>query len=98
MTEEAQRVFDAIDALKEIADPTERARALGEVLKALPSRNKELKEARQEAVKELLARPGASLRTVGAELDISFSTVQDIVKGYSGSGKNRPKQVEASDG
>ncbi|MGV9282142.1 hypothetical protein [Streptomyces sp. NPDC003730] len=96
MTEEAQRVFDAIDALKQIADPTERARALGEVLKALPGQNKALKEARQEAVKELLARPGASLRSVGAELSISFSTVQDIVKGYSGSGKNRPK-TEADD-
>ncbi|QJT04378.1 protein phosphatase CheZ [Streptomyces asoensis] len=97
MTEEAQRVFDAIDAVKAIADPTERARALGEVLKALPGQNKALKEARQAAVSELLARPGASLRTVGAELNISFSTVQDIVKGYSGSGKNRPK-TEASDG
>lgn len=92
MTEEAQRVFDAIDALKEIADPTERARALGEVLKAMPSQNKALKEARQAAVGELLNRPGASLRTVGAELDISFSTVQDIMKGYSGSGSKRPKK------
>jgi hypothetical protein len=97
VTEEAQRVFDAIDALKEIADPTERARALGEVLKALPGQNKALKEARQEAVQELLARPGASLRTVGADLDISFSTVQDIVKGYSGSGKNRPKVQQAEE-
>ncbi|WP_405676769.1 hypothetical protein OG292_19750 [Streptomyces sp. NBC_01511] len=92
MTEEAQRVFDAIDALKKIADPTERARALGEVLKALPGQNKALKEARQEAVRELLARPGASLRTVGADLEINFSTVQDIAKGYSGSGKSRPKK------
>ncbi|MFD8774529.1 hypothetical protein [Streptomyces sp. NPDC059916] len=91
MTEEAQRVFDAIDALHGIADPTERARALTEVLKALPGQNKALKEARQEAVKELLDRPGASLRTVGSELGISFSTVQDIAKGYSGSGKSRPK-------
>ncbi|WP_086765381.1 hypothetical protein [Streptomyces bobili] len=98
MTEEAQRVFDAIDALKEIADPTERARALSEVLKALPGQNKALKEARQEAVNELLARPGASLRTVGAELGISFSTVQDIAKGYSGSGKSRPKREETSGG
>ncbi|MFE9684151.1 helix-turn-helix domain-containing protein [Streptomyces sp. NPDC006285] len=98
MTEEAQRVFDAIDALKEIADPTERARALSEVLKALPGKNKALKEARREAVQQLLAQPGASLRTVGAELDISFSTVQDIVKGYSGSGKNRPKSSEADAG
>ncbi|MFB7776902.1 MULTISPECIES: hypothetical protein [Streptomyces] len=97
MTEEAQRVFDAIDALKEIADPTERARALGEVLKAFPRQSKALKEARREAVNELLARPGASLRSVGAELELSFSTVQDIAKGYSGSGKNRPRK-EASDG
>ncbi|MFG3371139.1 RNA polymerase subunit sigma-70 [Streptomyces sp. NPDC048156] len=91
MTEEAQRVFDAIDALKGIPDPIARARALTEVLKALPGQNKALKEARQSAVNELLQRPGASLRTVGAELGVSFSTVQDIAKGYSGSGKSRPK-------
>jgi DNA-binding NarL/FixJ family response regulator len=95
MSEEAQRVFDSLDALAEIADPTERARALGEVLKALPGKNRELKEARQAAVAELMARPGASLRSVGAELELSFSTVQDIVKGYSGSGSKRPKKAEA---
>jgi response regulator RpfG family c-di-GMP phosphodiesterase len=94
VTEEAQRVFDAIEALKEIADPTERARALGEVLKAMPARSKDLKEARQAAVGEMLARPDASLRTVGAELSISFSTVQDIMKGYSGSGSKRPKKSD----
>lgn len=94
MSEEAQRVFDAIDALEKIADPSERAKALSEVLKALPGRNKALKEARQHAVAELMARPGASLRSVGTELGISFSTVQDIVKGYSGSGSKRPKKAE----
>lgn len=94
MSEEAQRVFDAIDALEKIADPTERAKALGEVLKALPAKNKALKEARQKAVAELMARPQASLRTVGTELGISFSTVQDIMKGYSGSGSKRPKKAE----
>lgn len=93
MSEEAQRVFDAIDALEEIADPTERAKALGAVLKDMPSRSKRLKEARQAAVRELLAREGASLRSVGAELGVSFSTVQDIVKGYSGSGSQRPKKA-----
>jgi hypothetical protein len=30
---------------------------------------------------------------VGAELGINYSTVQDIVKGYSGSGKSRPKKA-----
>jgi hypothetical protein len=92
VSEEAQRVFDAIDALGDIADPVERARALGEVLKGLPDRNKRLKELRKQTVNELLARPGASLRSVGAELNISFSTVQDIAKGYSGSGSSRPKK------
>jgi len=93
MTEEARRVFDAIDALEGITDPRERALALGEVLKALPERNKRLKELRQRAVAELLGRDGASLRTVGADLGVSFSTVQDIVKGYSGSGRSRPKKA-----
>ncbi|MFF4403803.1 helix-turn-helix domain-containing protein [Streptomyces sp. NPDC001404] len=94
MTEEAQRVFDAIDALAEIADPKARAIALGEVLKGLSGHNKRLKEMRQQAVNELLARDGASLRTVGADLGVSFSTVQDIVKGYSGSGSKRPKAAQ----
>ncbi|MGW4695177.1 hypothetical protein ACWEPB_02645 [Kitasatospora cineracea] len=93
MTEEAQRVFDAIDALEGISDPRERALAVGEVLKALPDRNKRLKELRQGAVNELLARDGASLRSVGADLGLSFSTVQDISKGYSGSGRSRPKKA-----
>ncbi|MGW5852109.1 helix-turn-helix domain-containing protein [Streptomyces sp. NPDC055254] len=91
MSEEVQRVFEAIDALEGIADPTERARALGAVLKGLPDQNRKLKTARQAAVAELLARPGATLRSVGTELGISFSTVQDIVRGYSGSGSKRPK-------
>ncbi|MDX2565244.1 hypothetical protein PV371_37200 [Streptomyces sp. TX20-6-3] len=40
---------------------------------------------------ELMARPNVSLRSVGAELELSFSTVQDIMKGYSGSGSKRPR-------
>lgn len=84
-------MFDAMEALERITDPVERARELGQVLKGLPSQNKKLKEARQAAVKELLARDGATLRSVAVELGINFSTVQDIAKGYSGSGKKRPK-------
>ncbi|MFD3640983.1 helix-turn-helix domain-containing protein [Streptomyces griseus] len=90
-SQEARRVFDAIDALEDIVDPVARALALGQVLKGMPEQNKKLKAARQAAVKELLARDGASLRTVAAELGVGFSTVQDIVKGYSGSGRSRPK-------
>lgn len=84
-------MFDAMDALAEIADPRARALAVGEVLKNLPDRNRRLKELRQAAVAELLARPGASLRKVGEDLGMNFSTVQDIAAGYSGSGRDRPK-------
>ncbi|WP_060888674.1 hypothetical protein [Streptomyces scabiei] len=92
MSEEAQRVFDAIDALGQIADPSERAREVGVVLKNLPERNKALKELRQVAVLELLGREGATYRSVADELGVHFTTVQAIVKGHSSSGTVRPKR------
>lgn len=84
-------MFDAIDALGQIADPTERAKEVGAVLKNLPERNKALKELRQAAVLEMLGREGATYRSVGAELGVHFTTVQAIVKGHSSSGTVRPK-------
>lgn len=87
-------MFNAMEALEQITDPVQRARVLTEVLKGLPAQNKRLKELRQAAVRELLARPGASLRSVGAELDMKHGSVQDIAKGYSGGGKRRPKAEE----
>ncbi|MBH1938953.1 helix-turn-helix domain-containing protein [Streptomyces sp. AV19] len=95
MSEEARRVFEALGELEKIADTRARALALGEVLKQLPQHNKRLKKLRQQAVQELLAREGASLRTVGADLGVSFSTVQDIAKGYSSSGSRRPKKGQS---
>lgn len=92
-SEEAQRVFDAIEALQAIKDPIDQAKAVGEVLQGLPTHNKALKELRQAAVRELLAQPGASYRTVGAVLGIHFTTVRAIDQGYSGSGKDRPKKA-----
>ena len=95
-------MFDAIDSLGQIADPTERAREVGKVLKNLPDRNKQLKELRQAAVLELLAQDGATYRSVAAELGVHFTTVQAIVKGHSSSGTVRPKKKaepeEAQDG
>lgn len=94
MSEEAQRVFDAIEALGQIADPTERAKQIGAVLKNLPDRNKQLRELRQAAVTELLAKEGATYRSVAAELEVHFTTVQAIVKGHSSSGTVRPKRKQ----
>jgi hypothetical protein len=95
VSKEAQRVFNAMEALEGISDPVERARVLTEVLKALPAQNRRLKQLRQTAVLELLARPGASLRSVGAELDMKHGSVQDIAKGYSGGGKRRTEADDA---
>lgn len=97
MSEEAQRVFEAIDALREIADPTARAREVGAVLKNLPDRNKELKRLRQAAVMEMLSHEEATYRSVADELGIHFTTVQSIVKGHSGSGSTRPRKSRASE-
>ncbi|MFJ2292123.1 hypothetical protein ACIOG7_10480 [Streptomyces sp. NPDC087894] len=93
MSEEAQRVFDAIDALGQIADPTERAREVTRVLKDLPDRNKALKELRQAAVLEMLSCEDASYRSVADEIGVHFTTVQSIVKGHSGSGSTRPRNA-----
>ena len=97
MSEEAQRVFDAIEALGQIADPTERAREIGAVLKNLPDRNKQLKELRQAAVQEMLGRDGATYRSVATELGVHFTTVQAIVKGHSSSGTVSPKRKAGDD-
>lgn len=94
MSEEAQRVFEAIDALGEIADPTERAREAGKVLKNLPDRNKELKQLRQAAVLEMLSHEEATYRSVADELGLHFTTIQSIVKGHSGSGTTRPRKQD----
>lgn len=90
-------MFDAIDALGEIADPIERAREVGKVLKSLPSRNKKLKELRQSAVQEMLSREGATYRSVATELGVHFTTVQSIVMGHSGSGTTRPRKKKPGD-
>lgn len=92
MSEEAQRVFDAMDGLATISDPTARAQAVSEVLSKSKERGQWLKDLRREAVLELMARDGASYRKVAAELSLSLGTVQDIVRGYSRPWAARPRK------
>ncbi|MEU9208525.1 hypothetical protein AB0D27_11365 [Streptomyces sp. NPDC048415] len=61
-------------ALERITDPVARARAMTLVL----DQQRHLAELRGEVVVELLARPGASLRTVGADLELHWTTVRSI--------------------
>jgi hypothetical protein len=99
VTEEAQRVIDAMDAVEAIADPEARAKAISEVLADQAARAKRWREDRRKVVLELRAQePPVSYRKIAALLGVSLRTVQDIEAGYTGSGKNRPRSGEAQDG
>ncbi|MFE9448323.1 hypothetical protein [Streptomyces sp. NPDC006739] len=91
MEEEVQRVFDALAGLADIEDPKARALAVAKVLKEWPTRSKELREIRRQAVLELLAPKEASFRNVAKELGVAPSTVQDIASEHSRWAK-RPKK------
>ncbi|MGW2837334.1 hypothetical protein ACWCWD_06435 [Streptomyces sp. NPDC001493] len=92
MTEEAQRVIDAMQAVEEMADPQSRARAIGEVMADQAERGKRWREMRRQVVLDMRAQdPPISYRKIAAALKISLATVQDIERGYTGSGKNRPR-------
>ncbi|GAA2694400.1 hypothetical protein GCM10010400_69970 [Streptomyces aculeolatus] len=95
MTEEAQRVIDAMNAVEAMPDPQERAKAISEVLAHQTARSKEWRKLRRDFVLGLRAqKPAVSYRKIAAMLGVSLGTVQDIERGYSGSGKNRPRKGE----
>ncbi|MEV3857751.1 hypothetical protein AB0J38_25925 [Streptomyces sp. NPDC050095] len=96
MTEEAQRVIDAMTAVEEIADPEARARAISEVLADQTTRAKKWRDDRRKFVLEQRAKKPkpVSYRKIAAMLGVSLRTVQDIELGYSGSGSNRPRKSD----
>ncbi|MFE0541091.1 hypothetical protein [Streptomyces sp. NPDC058891] len=96
--EVAQRVFDALEALKGIADPTDRAREISSFLRESGKKIKELSDLRREYVKDQRSQK-VPYRTIAKNLGVHPSTVQDIERDYSGSGKTRPrKDVKDGDG
>jgi DNA-binding transcriptional regulator YiaG len=96
VTEEAQRVIDAMDAVEAMTDPQERARAIGEVMADQAERGKRWRELRRQVVLEMRGQePPVSYRRIAAALGVSLATVQDIERGYTGSGKNRPRKASA---
>ena len=101
MTEEAQRVIDAMNAVEAMADPVERAKAIGEVMADQSQRGKRWREMRRQVVLEMRAQtPPVSYRKIAAALGLGLATVQDIERGYTGSGRNRPRagETETQDG
>jgi DNA-directed RNA polymerase specialized sigma24 family protein len=89
-TEEARRVTDALRAIEQMDDPARQARAITEVLKAQSDSAPTMKETRRTWVLGQRAKK-VTYREIAETLGVSIGTVQDIERGYSGSGKNRPR-------
>ncbi|MFI1889844.1 helix-turn-helix domain-containing protein [Streptomyces jumonjinensis] len=90
--EEVQRVTNALDEVERIADPEARVRAKSQIMAAQVLRNKEWAQERKELIVQLWnGGNGLSYRQIADRLGIKLSTVQDVFRGYTGSGTVRPK-------
>lgn len=91
-------MINAMDAVEAMADPQERARAIGEVMADQAKRGKRWREMRREVVLDMRAQePPVSYRKIAAALKVSLATVQDIERGYTGSGRDRPRAKAPAD-
>lgn len=92
-SEEVLRVSDALEAVDNIDDVEERVRARNQVLALQAKRTKKWHEERRKLVLALRAeQPPVTIRAIAARLAMSPGVVQDIVKGHTGSWKNREKK------
>jgi DNA-binding MarR family transcriptional regulator len=96
--QEVQRVFDALDAVERIADPEARSRAQAQITAATKERAARWAAERGELARKLRDGEGESVRGIAKRLGVTPATVQDLLRGYKGSGRNRPRSTEVSDG
>ncbi|MEU1506455.1 helix-turn-helix domain-containing protein [Kitasatospora sp. NPDC005748] len=85
---------EALDAVERIEDLEERVRAKSRIMADQVRRNREWAQERKELI-ERLSGEGQSYREIAARLGIKLSTVQDVFRGYTGSGTTRPKKATA---
>ena len=94
-SEEVQRVSDALEEVDRIADLEQRVRARNQVLALQAARVKNWHAERRELVLALRAQdPPVTIRAIAARLAMSPGVVQDIIRGHTGSWKNREKRPE----
>lgn len=96
--EEVQRVFDALDDVERIADPEARSRAQVQITAATRERAAKWTAERAELAQRLRDEEGESVRGIAKRLGVKPATVQDLLRGYRGSGATRPRKAEVSDG
>ena len=96
--EEVQRVFDALDDVERIADPEARSRAQVQITAETRERSAKWHAERAELARRMKDEEGESVRGIAKRLGVKPSTVQDLLRGYKGSGRNRPRAEEAQDG
>jgi hypothetical protein len=95
--EEVQRVAEALEDVDGIADLEERVRARNRVLalQAQVMKDKDWHAERRDLVLALRAEdPPVTIRAIAARLEMSVGVVQDIIRGHTGSWKNREKKAE----
>lgn len=81
VTEEAQKVIDALKQLEQIEDPVRRAVAISEVLKDYEERTPQLRDLRRKTVLQLREEK-VSYRKIAAMLKVSLGAVQNIERGH----------------
>lgn len=91
--EEVRRVTEALEVVEQIADREERVKAQSRIMAEQIRRNREWSRERSELIRELWSDgDGLSYRQIADRLGIKLSTVQDVFRGYKGSGTTRPKK------
>ena len=91
--EEVQRVFDALDDVERIADPEARSRAQAQITAQTRKRSAKWNTERAKLAQQMQAE-GETVRGIAKRLGIQPGTVQDLLRGYKGSGKHRPPASE----
>lgn len=92
--EEVRRVTESLDAVEQIADREERIRTQSRIMAEQIQRNRAWSRERSDLIRELWNEgDGLSYRQIADRLNIKLSTVQDVFRGYTGSGTTRPKKA-----
>ncbi|WP_354643934.1 hypothetical protein [Kitasatospora camelliae] len=76
----ATRLREAVQALADIPDPTERALAAGDMTEAVRDATSDVARIRSQAIQQLRT-DGLSYRTIGDKLGIHFTRVKQLETG-----------------